>query len=318
MSKKKNWDMDLPFFNSKQITSGDSIASYTQEMTRNIYLQWLSEIGMSMFEWKGLPITVNQRFLEELLFTTGKALFIKIDDTDNFAVIDSTNQGLNYANEPTSFTAVSPQVDVSGEDDIMIQNGKKYNNDNSQIIWNNVTHTPTYQPLLWFSKRLAEIVQQIQVNLNLQKYPRVWEINDPKVKQSLINMIKQVDDNSANIIMSTQGTSTLRDSVKSFDNTAPFIVDKLEIEKQNIWSEAMTFLGVNNSNINKKERVQSAEIDANNGQVQASSNRYLFTRQQACKLINKKFGLNVSVKLRDNGLEDNISEKDKSELEAGD
>ena len=57
----------------------------------------------------------------------------------------------------------------------------------------------------------------------------------------------------------------------------------------------MTYLGINNSNQEKRERLVEDEVSANNDQVNAFRNIALNARKQACEEINKMFGLNVDV-----------------------
>ena len=61
----------------------------------------------------------------------------------------------------------------------------------------------------------------------------------------------------------------------------------------------LEFLGVNtNPSDKKKERLIVSEVSSNNEQIDIQSACMLLTRQEACRQINEKFGLNVSVKKR--------------------
>jgi hypothetical protein len=60
----------------------------------------------------------------------------------------------------------------------------------------------------------------------------------------------------------------------------------------------MTFLGINNANMNKRERLVDDEVQANNEQIMYSADVMLKARERACKRINEIFGLNISVELR--------------------
>lgn len=63
----------------------------------------------------------------------------------------------------------------------------------------------------------------------------------------------------------------------------------MDIHKNMVWNEAMTFLGIDNANTDKKERLVENEVTANNGQVEASRYIMLNARRQACKQINEMF-----------------------------
>lgn len=93
------------------------------------------------------------------------------------------------------------------------------------------------------------------------------------------------------------------DSIKSIRTDAPFIADKVMEYKKEIWNEALSFLGVNNIDISKKERLITDEAGANNELVNLNLQSYLAPRQRACKQFNEKFGLTgtdkeISVRVR--------------------
>ena len=89
-----------------------------------------------------------------------------------------------------------------------------------------------------------------------------------------------------------------QEAIKALRIDAPIVFDKLRIEKTNIWNEAMSFMGLNNANTDKRERLVDDEVNANNEQIEASIEVMLASRQQACEEINKMFDLNISVELR--------------------
>ena len=53
------------------------------------YYNRLTELSISMFEWKNLPDTVDPRYLELTLFTDGQAVFFK-DEEIGFLALQNT------------------------------------------------------------------------------------------------------------------------------------------------------------------------------------------------------------------------------------
>ena len=51
----------------------------TTELTLVNYYLWIKSLALSVFEWQGLPETINVRYLEETLFSKGKCLFFYDD-----------------------------------------------------------------------------------------------------------------------------------------------------------------------------------------------------------------------------------------------
>jgi hypothetical protein len=76
----------------------------------------------------------------------------------------------------------------------------------------------------------------------------------------------------------------------------PETLPKLLETKSKTWNECMGLLGLNNANQDKKERLVTDEVSANDEQVMASRNIHLKARKAAADKINKMFGLNISVK----------------------
>ena len=55
-------------------------------------------------------------------------------------------------------------------------------------------------------------------------------------------------------------------------------------------------LGINNSNIDKRERVNTDEVNSNNEIIQINRNNFLTPRLEACEQINKMFNCKSTVK----------------------
>ena len=65
----------------------------------------------------------------------------------------------------------------------------------------------------------------------------------------------------------------------------------------------MTYLGISNVNMHKKERLLNDEVTRNMGSTVASRYTRLEMRKDACKKINAMFGLDIDVKYREEMLE---------------
>ena len=76
---------------------------------------------------------------------------------------------------------------------------------------------------------------------------------------------------------------------------APYVGDKIYQLKSQIWNEALTYLGISNTNFQKKERLISDEVSRNMGGVIASRYSRLDARKTAAEQINKMFGTKIEV-----------------------
>ena len=118
-----------------------------------------------------------------------------------------------------------------------------------------------------------------------------------KQKMSFKQAIKQKQDNEP-VIYGDKNLDT--NDISVLNTTAPIVFDKLQIQKTNVLNECLTFLGINNANTDKRERLVTNEVESNNEMIQVNSDVMLEARKQACKEINEMFGLNISVERRRN------------------
>ena len=248
------------------------------------YVNRLTELSISMFDWHNLPNTIDARFLELALFNDGMAVFFKDEVMGYLGLQVMIGGTLDVYRIPITRTAFA-------------QNGyqMKLDTSNSVIIFNNMLHTNSILDVQEMSKRLYEIQRTIDVNVIQQKTPKIITCTE---NQRLVmkNLYSQYMGNEPFIF----GDKNLDLSgIKTLDTTSPYVADKLYDLKTQYWNEALTYLGISNVNTVKKERMITDEVQRNLGGTIASRYSRLFMRQQACEQINKMFGLNISVDYRE-------------------
>ena len=251
------------------------------------YFIRLMLLSRALFKWENLPNGLDEKWIERYLFTEGACLFYK-DPTYGFMVAKMDETGaLNYYDEPTSVRPYATNYIYEGEELI--------NNENCIIIRNNDEMLPTAPTIQLYSYDLTNIKRTIDVNIIAQKTPVIVKCSDKK-KLSLKQAIAQRNDNEP--VIYADKNLDLND-IEVLDLKPPVVFPQLQIQKHAVWNEVMTFLGINNANMDKRERLVDDEVQANNEQVKASEDIFLKARQEACKRINEMFGLNIKVSRRD-------------------
>lgn len=249
-----------------------NVGSYMQ------YYNRLTELSISMFEWKNLPDTVDERFLELTLFKDGQAIFFKDEVMGYLTLQNAVNGGFDVYRVPTGRRAYA----VNGYNKVL-------NEKDSVIIYNNFLRTNSMLDVKMFAKRLWNIDRAIDVNANAQKTPILIQCSEAE-RLTLENVYKEYEGNAPVIIGAKE--LNIKD-IKSINTGAPFVADKLYSLRTQIWNEALTYLGISNVNIQKKERLITDEVTRNNGGTIASRYSRLEARRQACKKINEMFGLDI-------------------------
>ncbi len=249
------------------------------------YVNRLTELAISMFEWTGLPESVDSRYIELHLFSNGCMVYFDDEVMGNLCLDCTYNGGLDVYGYPILRRAYSS---YNGYNRLL-------KNSNSVIIWNNLLHIPSEADIRAYARRLWMLDRIIDVNANAQKTPILVQGNE-KQRLSLVNLYKEYDGNAPVIF----GDSSLNtEGLKSISTGAPYVADRIYELKTQIWNEALTYLGISNINIQKKERLITDEVTRNQGGTVASRYSRLEARRQAVERINDMFGTNIKVNYRE-------------------
>lgn len=271
------------------------------ELTYIDYLERFKKIALSIFEWTNLPDSMNERYLEECLYYFGQAALLK-DETMGFINTQCcTNGQINIYGLPTSLHCYSFGYDT----DRKLYTGlkdEKAQSDSCILVMNSRQRNPipTHTTIELFAQRLAEAEKTCDVNIKAQKTPVLVVVDDTQ-RLTMENLYLQYDGNRPVIF---GDKNQLQSGVlKSINTGAPYVADKLIDYKKEIWNEFLTFMGINNVLVDKKERLVTDEANANNEVVNLNLQSFLIPRQEACKQFNDLFGLTgtdkeISVKVR--------------------
>ena len=260
-----------------------------------MYLERLTELAVSMFEWKNLPDTCDERFLELTLFTNGYAVFFEdeylsrtgLSDSDNgsyLALPVATNGRWNVYNIPTKRRAYAS----NGYNKILDVN-------DSVMIYNNLLHTNSVNICRTYARRLYNLDRIVDVNANAQKTPVLILANEQQ-RLTMLQVYQKWDGNEPVIFGDRDLDMKL---VQALRTDAPYIADKIQSLKTELWNEVLTYLGISNISFQKKERMISDEVLRNQGGTIASRYSRLNARRQSADQINKMFGLNIEVNFRE-------------------
>lgn len=261
------------------------------DLTYQFYYNRLKELAISVFDWQNLPDSVDARYLELELFEKGTALFFKDEDLFLFGEQSTylclqclTNGGFDVYRNPINRRAIG-------------NNGynKELDADNSVIIYNNLLRTNSSEVIKQYAYRLYQAQRAIDVNINAQKTPIIIQCDESQ-RLTLMNLYKQYDGNVPFIF----GDRNLDlNGIKVLNTGAPMVAADLDKQRVTVWNDALTYLGITNVNIQKRERLLNDEVARNMGGTMSSRYSRLQARQQACEQINNMFGLDIWVEYKD-------------------
>lgn len=270
--------------------------AYVNSQTYFDYLNRFKQLAITQFEWINLPESMNATFLEMTLYYMGQCALLK-DEKYGFINTKAVANGkLNIYGLPVSLNCFSYEYHTNRK----LYTGIKDNEyDSCILVKNNADRLPTAPTLELFAKRLYEAERTCDVNVKAQKTPLLLR-GDENSLLTLKNLYVKYDGNEPVIIADKKQLG--KEVVEVVTTEAPVVFDKLMIYKMQIWNEALTYLGINNVAVEKKERLVESEATGNNELINLNLEARLNVRKEACRQFNEYFGLTgdkaIDVKVR--------------------
>lgn len=254
-------------------------------MTYQMYLRQFLTLAENVFIYDNMPDYIDTAYLNKTLVRQGAIAFFYDDVLEKVLALPYTSIGsLDVYNRPK-------KIQVYG------RNG--YTNTLKEgefvIMYDNNGRYPIYIDILQYAERYANITRTMDINIAQQKTPRIWKTSTEKEK-TVKDLANEVDGNIEKIV--TYDNINL-DDIELILAPAPFVTDKLQDQKDKIWSEFLRLIGISNLSFQKKERNISDEIQAMQGGTIASRYERFEPRKKAIEEINKKFNLQIKVEYYD-------------------
>lgn len=251
-----------------------------------LYMKYWQNIATNIFKWGGFPENISSDLLsseimEKWLFEEGKSVFFK-DSSLGFLCLKVNKEGFNVVGKPTAYRAWGNGYE------------KRLSPDECVFIKNNETELATKDPLQYYCECIADIELTKKLRRNAHKSPFMLETT-PETELTAKNIFKQIDADEP-ALYRNKGRGEETTGVNVLNTGIDYINDRLNDEKNSYIADILTLLGLDNYVEDKAERVQSAEVEANQEYINQAFRASLEKRQKACEEINKKFGLNLYVK----------------------
>jgi hypothetical protein len=275
-------------------------AAITRLLERN-----MTELAVNRFKWEGLPTSIDPRFLELCLFFNALAVVYWDKDYEKLLAVRGSGTGfVNMLDNPVSFTVIGPGSLIKPTTDTapaQFQNkiigayspaahedlSDEEKQQKAIPIWANYLRSPEIDIVKIYATRLATIDRTLEINSKNSRRNKILK-GSPNLQLSMVNFARGMDQGDE--LIQVTGAMQDMDFIEAIDlgvDSESF--DKLSLLRTRIWNEAMTLLGIDAANQDKKERLVVAEVGANDGQTDSMRFVSLNARRQACDMINDVF-----------------------------
>lgn len=256
-------------------------------ISANRYRRYLLRKLMGQFKIENMPDDWCYNYVLKTLFTLG---YIAITNTDiGIVAVECGFSGINYQYQPTTIIIANP---ILGNLERTIHE--------DAVLWHLQYNYQSVNDILdRYSYLLASCDASMSINM---LNTRSVNVGYAENKAQAATLEKAYDDAAMGKPLVVIKPSSLD---KSQDlNKMPwvfnpvknaFIADEIENLKRQIVEDFLMEIGINAVNVRKKERTNTAEVQANDEEVFNASAHWLETLNQGCEEANKMFELNMHV-----------------------
>lgn len=256
------------------------------------YREFLLKKILSRFEFDGIPSGWELDYFLEHLFLDGK---ICITDTAMGVIpLKCGLTGIGVFEQPTTAIIANPvlgnlerTIDVDCAV-VRIQ----YNYGGAGWIINR------------YATMLAMCDSAVAVNLMNTKVTYVFKANSKAQAATMQKMYDDITMGKPAVFVGDNGALS-NENVFVMPAKQNFIADDVQLLKRKIINEFLTEIGINNTNLDKRERLTDDEVNANNDEVLANIQHWYDNISDGIEKANKLFNLDLSVKVREFGGDQN-------------
>lgn len=252
----------------------------------NMIRRTLTELCMARFEWKGLPDSVNVRYLELTMFNKGLAVYFEHKDFGPLVLSGQPAARLNHYGDPLGFLAI-------GNGSMLTQMLKATE---CEPLWANALRRPDTDIVNIYAQRLADTDRTLEINTMNARQTGFAAIPE-NLLLSIDNVLQQMEEGARIIkVRSPEFGASIAEAITTIDlNIHPDMFDRLHVLRVRWYNECLGLLGIDNTNQDKKERLVEAEVDGNADQIAATRRVNLNQRQDWANRVNDHFKTNISV-----------------------
>lgn len=239
------------------------------------------------------PIEWDDEYIINTLITYGYFAIAESDDV-GIGAFQVGLQGANYMQNPTRILVQLPYI----------KNFSREINENCVLYYLEHIHGGSYynfnEKLRVTAQRLANADASIDVNLINSRVAYIIEAETKAQSESIKAMYDKITSGEPMVVyrkdavLGGDGLKALFGNVKQ-----NFVANDVLDAKRTIMNEFLTSIGINNANTDKKERLITDEVNANDEELDVYTELWKNNLEKANKRVKKMFpAIDFSVKLK--------------------
>ena len=254
------------------------------------FKRYLLQEAMSVFEWE-MPETWDRAYFLYVLYVMG---YIGIINTDRFGVIPQHGGlgGYNVFYAPRYMLISNPLFSRTYQPDIDVD---------CVCLRLEPDYIGLYDIVDFYGDLMALTAETAGVNILNSKLSFVFAADNKASAESYKKLYDDVASGEPMAVVDKQlldENGELRVQMFTQDVGKNFIADRLLEVLRDIRCMFLTDIGIPNANTQKRERLITDEVNANNGETRSKCMLWLAELKKGCKKIKDMFGVTVKVDWR--------------------
>lgn len=251
----------------------------------NGYIRKMLAITQAMFVYKGLPETLPQNNLENLLQTNGNVFVTKVGN-DLYAFTGGLGGVPNAYNEATEYIVSNPYLQLN----------KSYKIDVEGVLIKNDSGANSLLPIFGkYGVLCSDTLLSLNTCSVLSRITMLISASDDKTKQSAEDFVNKIMQGDFSVIGENaffKGVNLQSISTQSA-NQITQLIELLQYFKASAFNE----IGLNANYNLKRERLNTSEVQMNVDALNPYVDNMLQERKKAVEKINAMFDTEISVEL---------------------
>lgn len=255
------------------------------------YQRYLLQKAMSVFKWT-MPKEWSKDYFLYCLYCWG---FISVINTDKFGVIPQgcSLRGYDVMYRPTHAVISNPLLSGILEPQIGTQ---------CTLFRLQPDYGGVMDLVSFYADMMALTAESVAVNLVNSKLAYVFRAGNKAQAESFKKMFDQIAAGLPAVFVDktlTNEDNSLNWSEFSNDLKGNYLLSDLLSDMRKIESMFLTEIGIPNANTDKRERLISDEVNANNFEVKSKCELWLEELQKTAKETRNLFGIDIDVTWRE-------------------
>lgn len=255
------------------------------------YVKYFFQKILSVFEFKNLPEEWADNYFKYVLFGYG---FIAVFDTDKYGVIP---QECTLSNTHTIFYQPNEAIVTNPVlNSLRLKIGK-----DCELIKLQPDYSGVMDIVTVYADLMAVALETANINLMNSKASFIFLAQNKAEAETYKKLYDELAGGKPFAIVSKNLMNG--DGTKNWDffmqNVGQnYITDRILNDMKSIEDQFNTKIGIPNANTQKRERLISSEVLANDVDTKALVNVWLDTMKKDMEKVNSKYGLNIDVEYR--------------------